>query len=336
MNRKILKKIKLINWHYFENEEIEVQDSALFFGDNGSGKSTVLDALQYVLTAGGKSFNKAANENSRRDLKGYVRCKTGGEGKTYKRNGKVTSFVALEFYEESKRQNFVVGVKLDSPSEEGQIRRGWFIENCRFEDIAFIKDNKPVSDSADFTARGKKITCIKTDEEAKARILQRLGNLDYKIQELIPKSLAFKPMKDIKEFITRFLLPENKVDVQRLRQDIDSVSEMEMLIVQTKEKILKLQEICETYRKICDCKTETEKIDIMLTLAEHENLREKIKSAQLEIRAKERSLNELDEKSEVPPLKRHFGRRGSTALPLSYARRWRSRMKRGAMRSKGI
>ena len=299
MNRKILKKIKLINWHYFENEEIEVQDSALFFGDNGSGKSTVLDALQYVLTAGGKSFNKAANENSRRDLKGYVRCKTGGEGKTYKRNGKVTSFVALEFYEESKRQNFVVGVKLDSPSEEGQIRRGWFIENCRFEDIAFIKDNKPVSEAADFTARGKKITCIKTDEEAKARILQRLGNLDYKIQELIPKSLAFKPMKDIKEFITRFLLPENKVDVQRLRQDIDSVSEMEELIVQTKEKILKLQEICETYRKICDCKTETEKIDIMLTLAEHENLREKIKSAQLEIRAKERFLNELDEKSEL-------------------------------------
>lgn len=298
MNRKILKKIKLINWHYFENEEIEVQDSALFFGDNGSGKSTVLDALQYVLTAGGKSFNKAANENSRRDLKGYVRCKTGGEGKTYKRNGKVTSFVALEFYEESKRQNFVVGVKLDSPSEEGQIRRGWFIENCRLEDIVFIKDNKPVSESADFTARGKKISCIKTDEEAKARILQRLGNLDYKIQELIPKSLAFKPMKDIKEFITRFLLPENKVDVQRLRQDIDSVSEMEMLIVQTKEKILKLQEICETYRKISDCKTETEKIDIMLTLAEHETLKEKIKSSQVEIRAKRRYLDEQEDKIE--------------------------------------
>ena len=298
MNRKILKKIKLINWHYFENEEIEVQDSALFFGDNGSGKSTVLDALQYVLTAGGKSFNKAANENSRRDLKGYVRCKTGGEGKTYKRNGKVTSFVTLEFYEESKRQNFVVGVKLDSPSEEGQIRRGWFIENCKLEDIVFIKDNKPVSEAADFTARGKKITCIKTDEEAKARILQRLGNLDYKIQELIPKSLAFKPMKDIKEFITRFLLPENKVDVQRLRQDIDSVSEMEMLIVQTKEKILKLQEICETYRKICDCKTETEKIDIMLTLAEHETLKEKIKSSQVEIRAKRRYLDEQADKIE--------------------------------------
>ena len=297
--RKILKKIKLINWHYFENEEIDVQDSALFFGDNGSGKSTVLDALQYVLTAGGKSFNKAANENSRRDLKGYVRCKTGGEGKTYKRSGKVTSFVALEFYEESKRQNFVVGVKLDSPSEEGQIRHGWFIENCKLEDIVFIKDNKPVSEANDFTARGKKILCIKTGEEAKSRILQRLGNLDYKIQELIPKSLAFKPMKDIKEFITRFLLPENKVDVQRLRQDIDSVSEMEALIVQTKEKISKLQEICDTYRQICDRQTETEKIDIMLTLAEHENLREKIRSAQLEIRAKELSLNDLNEKSEL-------------------------------------
>ena len=50
MSKKILKKIKLINWHYFENVELEVEDSALFFGDNGSGKSTVLDALQYVLT----------------------------------------------------------------------------------------------------------------------------------------------------------------------------------------------------------------------------------------------------------------------------------------------
>lgn len=32
MSRKILKKIKLINWHYFENVELEVEDSALFFG----------------------------------------------------------------------------------------------------------------------------------------------------------------------------------------------------------------------------------------------------------------------------------------------------------------
>ena len=297
MSRKILKKIKLINWHYFENVELEVEDSALFFGDNGSGKSTVLDALQYVLTGGGKSFNKAANENSRRDLKGYVRCKTGGEGKIYKRNGKVTSFVALEFYEESKKQHFVVGVKLDSPSEEGQIRRGWFIENCRLEDIVFTKDNKPVSDAADFTARGKKIQCIKTDEDARARIWQRLGNLDYKIQELIPKSLAFKPMKDIKEFITRFLLPENKVDVQRLRQDIDSVREMEDLIVQTKEKIAKLTEICDAYSKICDSRKEAEKIDIMLALAEHESLKDKIKTGRTEISTKERTLSELQEKS---------------------------------------
>ena len=298
MSRKTLKKIRLINWHYFENEEIEVLGSALFFGDNGTGKSTILDALQYVLTAGGKSFNKAANENSRRDLKGYVRCKTGGEGKTYKRTGRVISFVALEFYEESKRQNFVVGVKLDSPNEEGQIRRGWFIENCKLEDIVFIKDNKPVSEPADFTARGRKIVCIKTDEEARGRILQRLGNLDYKIQELIPKSLAFKPMKDIKEFITRFLLPENRVDVQRLRQDIDSVSEMERLIAETKEKIIKLGEISKTYRDIVDCRTETEKIDIMLTLAEHEILCKKIEESQLELRAKQRYLEELEKKTE--------------------------------------
>ena len=217
---KKLTRIKLINWHYFTNQTINFSGSCLISGENATGKSTILDAVQLILTTNTRHFNPAANERSRRDLKGYVRCKTGEEGNTYIRKNSVISYVALEFYEESKKQHFVVGVKLNSPSEEGQIRRGWFIENCRLEDIVFTKDNKPVSDAADFTARGKKIQCIKTDEDALARIWQRLGNLDYKIQELIPKSLAFKPMKDIKEFITRFLLPENKVDVQRLRQDI--------------------------------------------------------------------------------------------------------------------
>ena len=104
-------------------------------------------------------------------------------------------------------------------------------------------------------------------------------------------------MKDIKEFITRFLLPENKVDVQRLRQDIDSVREMEDLIVQTKEKIAKLTEICDAYSKICDSRKEAEKIDIMLALAEHESLKDKIKAGRTEISTKERKLSELQEKS---------------------------------------
>lgn len=74
---KKLCRIRLINWHYFVNELINVEGSFLISGENTAGKSTILDAIQFVLTTNRRRFNAAANEKSSRDLKGYVRCKRG-------------------------------------------------------------------------------------------------------------------------------------------------------------------------------------------------------------------------------------------------------------------
>jgi uncharacterized protein YPO0396 len=94
---KSLTKIRLINWHYFTDELIEVEGSVLIAGDNTSGKSTLLDAIKLVLTVNRQGFNLAANEKSKRNLNGYVRCKTGDDTNTYLRKGTVISYVALEF-----------------------------------------------------------------------------------------------------------------------------------------------------------------------------------------------------------------------------------------------
>lgn len=117
MKKQMMKKlcrIRLINWHYFINETININGSVLISGENTSGKSTVLDAIQLVLTTNTRKFNIAANEKSKRDLKGYVRCKTGNEDSTYIRKGSVITYVALEFFEEKTSKYFTLGVKIDS------------------------------------------------------------------------------------------------------------------------------------------------------------------------------------------------------------------------------
>ena len=73
---KKLTRMKLINWHRFNNCTIEFGDSTLLSGENGAGKSTLLDAIQFVIICSTGYFNKAAHENGKRRLTGYIRCKT--------------------------------------------------------------------------------------------------------------------------------------------------------------------------------------------------------------------------------------------------------------------
>ena len=76
---KTITKFKIINWHYFWNETIDIKPIAFLTGPNGSGKSTIIDALLVILLGDttGKFFNKAAMEKSNRTLKSYLRGEIG-------------------------------------------------------------------------------------------------------------------------------------------------------------------------------------------------------------------------------------------------------------------
>lgn len=282
---KKLCRIRLINWHYFVNEIINVDGSFLISGENTAGKSTILDAIQIVLTTNHRKFNAAANEKSTRNLKGYVRCKTGNEDNAYLRTGSIISYVALEFYEQKSSKVFTLGVKIDSPDEESKLTIKWFCEECKMEELSFLVGGRP-STTEEFRRKDKKVNLIPQMLDAKERFRRRLGNLEDRFFDMIPKSLAFKPMVNVKDFINKFILSEKTIEVATLRNNIAALKELEDLMELTKDKIGELKAILSKNEEIISKEREIKTNEILIKKAE-------IEAKKLDFEGLERSLESL-------------------------------------------
>lgn len=242
---KKLTRVRLINWHRFVDETIEMGSSVLLSGENGAGKSTILDAIQFVLICSKTHFNKAAHEKGKRNLDSYLRCKTGREDRPYERTGALSGHIALEFYDEKKRQYFIVGAVLDSSSEEKEPNVAWYLmEKQRLEDGLFRK-GKEIKSISVFRSTNKAVRQWATlPGEAKKIMKSRFGRLEDKFFSLIPKALAFKPIHDIKEFVYSYVLDETEVNIDALKENVRSYQDLERMLRDVKERIGELEMIC--------------------------------------------------------------------------------------------
>lgn len=280
---KKLEKIRLINWHAFVNETIEMDDSVLLSGENGAGKSTLLDAVQFVITCSKANFNKAAHDKGKRTLNGYMRYKTGREDRPYERTGEISSHISLQFYDEAKKQPFLIGAVLDSASEEKEPNVVWYqMEKRELSDDLFLRGNQVKSISV-FRSTNKGIhTLATTQTEAKKMVLSRFGRLEDKFFSLIPKALAFKPIPDIKDFVYSYVLDKKEVNIDALKENVRSYQDLERMLQDVKTRIEELGRInekeaeVEKYLRI-DRNQEyyLARVDVELAVQEREEAEEK-------------------------------------------------------------
>ena len=92
-----LKRLKLINWHNFENVTFDCARLTYMIGVNAVGKTTILDAIRYCLTTN-RNFNALGNKKSGRTLQGSVHAKQRGEN-AYRRPGRTVAYIGAEFWD---------------------------------------------------------------------------------------------------------------------------------------------------------------------------------------------------------------------------------------------
>ena len=251
---KLLTRIRLVNWHLFENTTINCQGTTYFIGINGAGKSTVLDAVQFALVGGQRDvrFNQAALSGGKRTLASYVRGEMGTEGQRYLR-GDATGIVALEF-RNADGTCFVHGAVIDAFEDGRNPDVAYFIvHNAALNDNWFFKTVGQIFDTRAFkrhlenfslplTAQARVFSRL---EDYRSHLLNRLGQLKDSFPSKIVKGLAFSPLTDIRSFVHNYLLDENLVDVKTLQAQLETLRHFEGLAADVRERIAALERIDE-------------------------------------------------------------------------------------------
>lgn len=287
-----LTKIRLINWHYLSNETIEVKNNILLTGQNASGKSTILDAITFILTGGDTNFNLAANEKGKRDLKGYVKCKLGAEDKEYLRDGDVSGHICLEFYNESLQSSFIVGAVIDAFGDIGPAKSMLYRGNAKIDDSLFISSDRRIYSIMDFKKNNKDFELYQSKQEAKRGFRNAFGSINEDYFKLIVKALAFKPISNVKEFIYQNILEEKDIDVSSIKDSIRSYKELELTLNLIKQKIADLKEINATYETILEFEEKKNYFEYLMKLFDLEKIKDDVISS-------EKQIKRLDEQSEL-------------------------------------
>jgi uncharacterized protein YPO0396 len=252
---KTLTRIRLINWHLFEDTTITCQGTTYFIGVNGAGKSTILDAVQFALVGGQRDvkFNQAAVAGGKRSLAAYVRGELGTEGQRYLR-GDCSGVVALEF-RNPDGTFFTHGAVMDAFEDGRSPEVTYFIvHNAPLNDDWFFRRNDTPGQLYDIRAfkrrlehfrlpRGARAEVFSRVEDYRFHLLNRLGQLRDSFPAKIVKGLAFTPLTDIRGFVHTYLLDENLVDVKNLQAQLETLRRFESLAADVRERIAALTQI---------------------------------------------------------------------------------------------
>ena len=251
---KLLNRIRLVNWHLFENTTISCHSTTYFIGVNGVGKSTILDAVQFALVGGQRDvrFNQAALAGGKRSLAAYVRGEMGNEGQRYLR-GDATAVVALEF-KNPEGTFFVHGAVIDAFEDQRGPEVAYFIvHSAALNDDWFFKAPGQLFDTRAFKRHlehlalpsGSRAQVFTRVEDYRFHLLNRLGQLKDSFPAKIVKGLAFSPLTDIRAFVHSYLLDENLVDVKTLQAQLETLRHFESLAADIRERIAALGQIQE-------------------------------------------------------------------------------------------
>lgn len=261
-----LKRLKLINWHNFENVTFDCARLTYMIGVNAVGKTTILDAIRYCLTTN-RNFNALGNKKSGRTLQGSVHAKQRGEN-AYRRPGHTVAYIGAEFWDTVKRVPFVIAVRVESEGPMQELHPGdqtWYLseEGCTLEQLPFIDPNTGApSAKEDFKPAAGRLSYTRSPSEARDRICRALGigrassPLGKKFNDVFQMGTSMDEIPNFREFLYQYILPQPELDLEALQGDRLELENLHAVLAEAQTRANALDEIVSFGREAAEKQTQ--------------------------------------------------------------------------------
>ena len=298
--KKVFTRMCLNNWGGIDHKVLEFHEYVnLFSGKSGSGKSTVMDAIQVILYGSfSPSFlNKAADDaKNRRSVLSYLR----GEQKDGSANRKDCDFcsvIALEIEDTGTHITTCIGIAFEVRKSDSEIKKFvYFSHSGKMPTSGYLTEQgvcysnqeikKLISSRAKSEDnRGKgDVNRIYGSKEAYLGTLYDviLGYIDQNRFITMEKSaIALKMTNGTGQFIRDYMFPKNTSDtIASISEQLDSYRQIKEKIEDLRKRIELLSEIQASGKELVRLQTDIVRAEAMIRCIGIEDLRARIQAAE--------------------------------------------------------
>src|SRR5215475_5698182 len=271
--------IAMVNWHLFDVEDVELTGHTGVFGENRSGKSTILDMAQVVLTGGNRNvqrLNAVAGDKGRSrgaSKRSVVDYCLGTLGEDQRKRAQARTYICLGFADtEGQRPPVTIGMAIEARrSESNETVLGRFVVTGK------------ILTTADFIATrdGKRFPA--EWDEVRNRIVSAVGQgnfinhrdkaIDYvreymrklvphasvvgeqnanSLQKAVVNAMTLDHDQTATEFVRNYILEKNNMRVGELRESIRTYRNINDTIRKMREKLEALKALRDILAELTD------------------------------------------------------------------------------------
>ncbi|WP_407154017.1 SbcC/MukB-like Walker B domain-containing protein [Bradyrhizobium sp. STM 3557] len=259
-----LRHVAMVNWHLFDIEDIEISGHVGVFGENRSGKSTILDMAQVVLTGGNRNvqrLNAVAGDKGRSrsaSKRSVVDYCLGTLGEDQRKRDQARTYICLGFADsEGQRDPVTIGMAIEARrSESNETVLGRFVVTGKIltsDDFVEMRDGRKFPAEWDVVRnriiasvgqgnfvnhRDKAIDYVREYMRKLVPHVSVMGEQNANaLQKAVVNAMTLDHDQTATEFVRNYVLERNNMRVGELRESIRTYRSINDTIKTMREKL---------------------------------------------------------------------------------------------------